>query len=66
MQCLHNKDNEALVKKDLSPPLKYQQIQPEDIIPTGLHSTKNKAGAMALEEAATILERSERTKKNKK
>ena len=33
-------------------------------IPTGLHSTYYKAEAMALEEAATILERSERTKKN--
>ena len=33
-------------------------------IPTGLHSTNYKAEAMALEEAATILERSERTKNN--
>ena len=36
-------------------------------IPTGLNSTTNymyKAEAMALEEAATILERSERTKNN--
>ena len=32
-------------------------------IPTGLHSTYHKAQAMALEEATTILERSERTKK---
>ena len=31
-------------------------------LPTGLHSTNYKAEAMALEEAATILERSERTK----
>ena len=33
-------------------------------IPTWLHSTNYKAEAMALEEAATILERSERTKDN--
>ena len=33
-------------------------------ISTGLHSTNYKAEAMALEEAATILERSEKTKKN--
>ena len=33
-------------------------------IPTGLNSTNYKAEAMALEEAATILERSERTKNN--
>ena len=33
-------------------------------IPTGLHSTNYKAEAMALEEAATILERAERKKGN--
>ena len=33
-------------------------------IPTGLHSTNYKAETMALEEAATILERSERAKNN--
>ena len=33
-------------------------------MPTGIHSTNYKAEAMALEEAATILERSERTKNN--
>ena len=33
-------------------------------IPTGLHSTNYKAEAMALEEAATLLERSKRTKNN--
>ena len=33
-------------------------------IPTGLHSTNYKAEAMALEEAATILEKSESTKNN--
>ena len=33
-------------------------------IPRGLHSTNYKTEAMALEEAATILERSERTKNN--
>ena len=33
-------------------------------IPTGLHNTNYKAEAMALEEAATILERCERTKNN--
>ena len=33
-------------------------------MPIGLHSTNYKAEAMALEETATILERSERTKNN--
>ena len=33
-------------------------------VPTGLQSTNHKAEAMALEEAATILERSEKTKNN--